>query len=219
MARVTYVEESDATDPVVLEAFERMRMKRGKVTNIYKAFAHKPAILASMGPFVAAVQQPDELDARLKERIILRVSLLNRSAYCSHAHRQISAKMGFTPQEIADMEDPAGADIPDADRAALAFAEEMTLSPGGIRDATYAELERHFSESQIVEITAIAALYNMINRFIEALRMDPEEYCARRAPARGAAPPPGARRPSGYPLAAIWPRISPAPFFAVWTLT
>ena len=176
MARVTYIEEEQTHDPAVRDAFERMRLKRGKVTNIYKAMAHKPAIVSTIGPFVAAVQQPDELDPKLKERIILRVSMLNHSAYCTHAHRQISAKMGFTPAEIDEMLDPASAAIGDAQRAALAFAEALTLSPGSIPDEVYAELERHYTESQIVEITAIAALYNMINRFNEALKLDPEEY-------------------------------------------
>lgn len=176
MARVTYIEEETTDDPVVREAFERMRKKRGKVTNIYKALAHKPKIVATIGPFVAAVQEPDEIDARLKERIILRVSIINRSAYCAHAHDQISAKMGFTPAEIAAMRDPATAALDDAERAALDYAEALTVSPGDIPEATYARLAEHFSESQIVEITMIAALYNMINRFNEALKLDPEEY-------------------------------------------
>lgn len=131
-----------------------------------------------MGPFVAAVQQPDEIDAKLKERIILRVSMLNQSAYCTHAHEQISAKMGFTPVEIAAMRDPASAGIGDDERAALAYAEELTLRPGAISDAVYSgsELSRFFGESKIVEITMIAALYNMVHRFNEALKLDPEAY-------------------------------------------
>ena len=176
MARVTYIEEEQTDNPVIREAFARMRVKRGKVTNIYKALAHKPDILATMGPFVAAVQRPDELDPKLKERIILRVSMLNHSAYCTHAHAQISAKMGFTSDEIAEMRNPAVARISEAEKAALTYAEELTLSPGSIQDRTYQELEGYYSESQIVEITAIAALYNMINRFNEALKLDPEEY-------------------------------------------
>jgi uncharacterized peroxidase-related enzyme len=176
VARVTYIEEERTDDPVIRDAYERMRKKRGKVTNIYKALAHKPEILAAMGPFVAAVQRPDELDPKLKERIILRVSMLNHSAYCCHAHEQISAKMGFTSAEIAEMGDPQAAQISKPEKAALKYAEELTLSPGNIRDETYADLEAYYSESQIVEITAIAALYNMINRFNEALKLDPEEY-------------------------------------------
>ena len=176
MARVRYIEEEAADNPIVKEAFERMREKRGKVTNIYKALAHKPNILKTIGPFVASVQQPDELDAKLKERIILRVSGINRSAYCSHAHRQISAKMGFTEDEIDEMGNPATANIDQSEKAALRYAEAMTVNPGNIPEDVFDDLKKYYSDSQIVEITAIAALYNMINRFNEALKLDPEEY-------------------------------------------
>ena len=176
MARISYIDEKDAVEPTVREAFERMRAKRGKVTNIYRALAHRPSILVATGPFVAAVQQPDELDARLKERVILRVSILNGSAYCTHAHEQISAKMGFTGDEIRAMRDPGAAALDDDERAALAYAEEVTVRPGAVSDAVFQELGRHFSEPQIVELTMLVALYNMVNRFNEALRLDPEEY-------------------------------------------
>lgn len=176
MARVQYIEESTTDNPVIKEAFERMRLKRGKVTNIYKALAHKPSILKTIGPFVASVQQPDELDPKLKEKIILRVSKINRSAYCCYAHEQISAKMGLTPEEIREMDDPQSADISDADKAALKYAEALTVNPGSIPDSVYDNVKKYYSESQIVEITMIAALYNMINRFNEALKLDPEEY-------------------------------------------
>ncbi len=176
MARVKYIEEETTDNPVIKESFERMRKKRGKVTNIYKALAHKPSILSTIGPFVAAVQQPEELDPKLKERIILRVSKLNRSAYCCHAHEQISSKMGFTPDEIAEMDKPASAQISDAEKAALNYAEALTVNPGSIPDKIFDELRKYYSDSQVVEITMIAALYNMINRFNEALKLDPEEY-------------------------------------------
>jgi uncharacterized peroxidase-related enzyme len=176
MARVSYIEEDTTDDPVIRGAFERMRSKRGKVTNIYKVMAHKPAILNTIGPFVAAVQQADELDPKLKERIILRVSMLNRSSYCSHAHEQISAKMGFTTDEIAEIGRPETAAISEAEKAALAYSEALTVNPSDISDDIYGQLANHYSDSQIVEITAIAALYNMINRFNEALKLDPEDY-------------------------------------------
>lgn len=176
MARVKYIEEGASDNPIIQEAYGRMIEKRGKVTNIYKALAHKPNILKTIGPFVASVQQPDELDPKLKERIILRVSGINCSAYCSHAHRQISAKMGFSEEEIDEMDNPVTANIDESEKAALSYAEALTVNPGDIPDEVFEDLKQYFSESQIVEITAIAALYNMINRFNEALKLDPEEY-------------------------------------------
>ena len=176
MARISYIEENETSNPEIIEAFDRMIKKRGKLTNIYKALAHKPDILKTIGPFVAAVQKPDELDPKLKERIILRVSKINRSAYCCHAHEQISSKMGFSRDEIEEMNDPVSANISDAEKAALIYAEALTVNPGSIPDSVYSNLEKYYTESQIVEITALAALYNMINRFNEALKLDPEDY-------------------------------------------
>jgi len=176
MARISYIEENETSNPDIIEAFDRMIKKRGKLTNIYKALAHKPEILKTIGPFVAAVQKPDELDPKLKERIILRVSKINRSAYCCHAHEQISSKMGFSRDEIEEMNDPVSANISDAEKAALIYAEALTVKPGSIPDSVYSNLEKYYTESQIVEITALAALYNMINRFNEALKLDPEDY-------------------------------------------
>ncbi|MEZ5079220.1 MAG: peroxidase-related enzyme [Thermoleophilia bacterium] len=175
MARVEYVDEASSGE-VVQTAFERMRAKRGKVTNIYRALAHKPTMLSTIGPFVAAVQAPDEIDAQMKERIILRVSMINHSAYCTHAHRQIMARMDFSEAEIDEMADPAAADLDAPTRAALTYAEELTRSPGEVAPATFDALRAHFSESQIVEITMLAALYNMVNRFNAGLELDLEEY-------------------------------------------
>jgi uncharacterized peroxidase-related enzyme len=176
MARIKYIEEDEVKDPKVKEAYERMTKKRGKVTNIYKALAHKPSIISTIGPFVAAVQEPHELDPKLKERVILKVSKINRSAYCYHAHQQISKKMGFTENEIIEVDNPENADISEAEKVALKYAEAMTVSPGNIPDTLFDELKKHFGDSQIVELTSLEALYNMINRFNEALKLDPEEY-------------------------------------------
>ncbi|MBI2487626.1 MAG: carboxymuconolactone decarboxylase family protein [Deltaproteobacteria bacterium] len=176
MARIKYIEEEEVKDPRVKEAYERMGKKRGKVTNIYKALAYKPSIISTIGPFVAAVQEPDELDPKLKERIILRVSKINRSAYCYHAHEQISKKMGFTENEILEVDNPDRANISEAEKVALKYAETMTVSPGNIPDSLFNDLKKYFSDSQIVELTSLIALYNMINRFNEALKLDPEEY-------------------------------------------
>ena len=176
MARVKYVEESEAKDPRVQESFERMRKKRGKVTNIYKAMVHVPSIISTIGPFVAAVQEPLEIDAKLKERIILRVSKINHFNYCYHAHKQISKKMGFTDEKIKEVDSPLEAQIPEPEKVALRYAEETTIHPGNVPDSLFIELKNFYSDSQIVELTALIGLYNMIKRFNEALKLDPEDY-------------------------------------------
>ena len=56
-------------------------------------------------------------------------------------------------------------------RSALSFADEMTRTGGPVGDAAFAEISRHFSTEQIVEITAVAGLFNYFNRFANSLNI------------------------------------------------
>lgn len=72
--------------------------------------------------------------------------------------------------------DSGRADFTPAERAALAFAEELTLTPAGVSDPTFGELRKHWSERQIVELAAVACLFNSFNRFNNALGVDLTVY-------------------------------------------
>ena len=51
--------------------------------------------------------------------------------------------------------------------------EQLTLNSNGISDALFTELRQHFDEGEIVEIAAVAGLFNYFNRFNNALQMEP----------------------------------------------
>jgi len=57
------------------------------------------------------------------------------------------------------------------DRAAIAFAEQITPTGSTVSDRVYEELACHWSAPQIVEITSVIALFNYFNRFAEALHV------------------------------------------------
>lgn len=61
------------------------------------------------------------------------------------------------------------------DRAALAWAKAMTLQPGQIPDELFGRLSEFWSEGEIVEITAMAGLFNYFNRVAEALQIEPTQ--------------------------------------------
>lgn len=60
-------------------------------------------------------------------------------------------------------------------RAALAFAEAMTRRSKEIPEEVYAELERRWTPSEVVEIAAVVGLFNYFNLFNNALRVPPTE--------------------------------------------
>jgi alkylhydroperoxidase family enzyme len=56
-------------------------------------------------------------------------------------------------------------------RSAMRYADMMTPTPGIVSDDVYADLASHWTPAQIVEITAVIALFNFFNRFAHALEV------------------------------------------------
>ncbi len=56
-------------------------------------------------------------------------------------------------------------------RTALTFANDITRAGGNVADERFAELAAHFSTEQLVEITAVVALFNYFNRFANGLKI------------------------------------------------
>jgi alkylhydroperoxidase family enzyme len=59
------------------------------------------------------------------------------------------------------------------EKAALAYAKQLTLDANRIDDALFARLRQHYDEGEIVEISAMAGMFNYFNRVNDALQMEP----------------------------------------------
>ena len=64
-----------------------------------------------------------------------------------------------------------------SERAALAYAEAMTITGQKVTDELFAEVRRHFSEAQVVELTAAVALENFRSKFNVALGIEAQGFC------------------------------------------
>ncbi len=64
--------------------------------------------------------------------------------------------------------------------AAIAWAEMVTISPSDVSEAQFADLRRHFTEREIVELTAQAAFENFRARFNRSLRIEADGLATRR---------------------------------------
>ncbi len=65
------------------------------------------------------------------------------------------------------------------ERAAIAYAEMITISPNDVSDVQFADLRRHFTEREVVELTAQAAFENFRARFNRTLRIEADGFAAR----------------------------------------
>jgi alkylhydroperoxidase family enzyme len=57
------------------------------------------------------------------------------------------------------------------------YAEAMTITGQKVTDELFAEVRRHFSEDQVVELTAAVALENFRSKFNVALGIEAQGFC------------------------------------------
>ena len=64
-----------------------------------------------------------------------------------------------------------------AERVAFDYAERMTITGQSVDDALFARLQQHYSEAQIVELTAAIAFENFRSKFNPALGVAAQGFC------------------------------------------
>jgi alkylhydroperoxidase family enzyme len=65
----------------------------------------------------------------------------------------------------------------DAERVALEYAEAVTYTDRQVDDALFARVKQHFTEPQIVELTAAIALENFRSKLNPALGVEAQGFC------------------------------------------
>lgn len=71
----------------------------------------------------------------------------------------------------------------EAERLALEYAERITYTDRKVDDALVHDLKKHYSEAQIVELTAAIAMENFRSKFNPALGIEAQGFCM--VPKRG----------------------------------
>lgn len=61
------------------------------------------------------------------------------------------------------------------EKAAVLWAEHVTLNTAKTRDDVFCEVRRHFDDTEFVELTMVITYFNMRNRFQDALRIPLDE--------------------------------------------
>lgn len=114
------------------------------------------------------------LDKQLLELVKLRASQMNGCAFCVQHHVLLSERLGVPADKLHLVAVWREAPIYSArERAALAWAEALTLLPDGFGDEVYDEVQREFSETELMYLTSAIASINVWNRFGAAFRWTP----------------------------------------------
>jgi uncharacterized peroxidase-related enzyme len=167
--RVLAREEADASVHADFDAFVKAR---GKVPNLFATLARRPALMRAVAALLREAMAPGEVPVRLKEMIALRVSGANGCGYCAASHSKLAVAAGATEADLAAVTDPAGGGLPDAEKAALRFADAVAAPGGRVPEPVWADLRARWSETACVEIDAVAAVFSMFNRLANSLEVE-----------------------------------------------
>lgn len=174
MARVPLIEETQ--HPELADAITKIKGARGgRLINIYRLMLHSPALANAWFELNQAVRYATEIDGQSRELAVIRVAILNDVEYVQRAHGPAYAlKEGLTPEQVAAIADWQSSQLfSPPRRALLAYTDAMTRDID-VPDAVFAEARKHFSERQMVELSMLIGAYNMLTRFLKALKADPE---------------------------------------------
>lgn len=118
------------------------------------------------------------LEESLLNLIDIRASQINCCAWCLDMHVKDARAAGETEQRLymlsAWRESPF---YTDRERAALGWTEAVSLvADSHVPDEVYAEVRKHFSEKEIVDLTFAVVAINAWNRLNIAFRTVPGSY-------------------------------------------
>jgi AhpD family alkylhydroperoxidase len=118
------------------------------------------------------------LDHKLIHLIKLRASQINGCAYCIDMHSIDARAIGETEQRLYALD--AWRETPfftDRERAALEWTETLTrVSDTHVPDDVFEEVNKYFSEKEIVDLTIVVSTINMWNRIAISMRAVPGRY-------------------------------------------
>ena len=116
------------------------------------------------------------LDIQLIELVNIRASQINGCASCLSIHVPEGRRSGLTDEQIDLLAvwREAGEIFSAQERAALAWAESLTLLPQSqAPDELYEEVRAHFNEQETVELTWAIVTINVWNRMAVSMRIPP----------------------------------------------
>jgi alkylhydroperoxidase family enzyme len=156
-----------------------MRRQLGKVITPAKVIYNRVPRMYNLSWQLVKLQREGlELDPGLRLLVQVWVAMVNRCTFCVDIAKAMAVQEHLPLEKFHALPDWRTSPLfSDAERAALAYADEATRNKK-VEDTTFATLRKHFSEREIVEITFLNALENFYNLLNLPLGIEDDGLCA-----------------------------------------
>jgi 4-carboxymuconolactone decarboxylase len=166
--RVPQVTPDTKPELAALEA--RIRGARGRISKLYSVLLNSPELASGWEQLFTAIRQKSSVPPALRELVILRVAVLNGAEYEFEAHVPHALAAGMSEAAIERLRRDDIQSFTGVESLVIQYTDAMTRDLA-VPEALYPQLDRHFDPKTLVELTATIAGYNMVSRFLIAMRI------------------------------------------------
>ena len=171
MARINGVQQADAGFKVKLVYWFGPKMMKklagrepqiGRGIEPMEIWAHQPKMMFGMGKFNQAVRKAHSVDERLKNLVELKGAQMIGCEFCVDLGSQICRNSGFSDDELLALPRYRHSNrFTERERLALDYTVAVMQTPVDVTDELFAQMKAHFTDEQLVEITALLTLVNL----------------------------------------------------------
>ena len=173
--------EAAARDPELLDAI--LKRRGGAFLNLDLALLWSAPLARGWNALLGAVRREFAVSPRLKEIAICTVAAETGAQYEFDHHWPEYVKAGGDDALRPRLADPDSATTDTAfsadERLAIRYALTMTRDVQ-VPDSLFRLLRERFGHTELVELTAAIAAYNLVARFLVALQVQDEKSAGKR---------------------------------------
>jgi 4-carboxymuconolactone decarboxylase len=147
----------------------------GRVLNIFRTLVRAPkALRGFLGWGNYVLSRRNDLPAREREIVILRIGFLCKSGYEWTQHVAIGKREGLSDDEIARLKAGADAGWGPADAALIRASDELHASQF-ITEPTWTALGEHFTDKQRMDVVFTAGQYTQVSMILNTFGVQLDE--------------------------------------------
>src|ERR1700751_2728289 len=119
-------------------------------------------MMMGMGRFNQAVRKGKAVDERIKNLVELKGAQMIGCEFCVDLGSQICRNSGFSDEELLALPHYSKSDLfSEREKIALDYTVAVMRTPVEVTDELFSRMKEHFTDDQLVEITALLTVVNL----------------------------------------------------------
>ncbi len=162
--------------PELTGLLESSKTRMGFLPNSQLIMARRPEVLRGFVQLAGAINGPGStIEPQLRNLVSQMASRAAGCGYCMAHTAHTAGRVGVSAaKEEALWEYETSPLFSAAERAALRVAQGAAQAPNAVTDEDFTALKRYYTDTQIVDIVAVIALFGFLNRFNDTMATELE---------------------------------------------